>query len=70
MDSVTQLLVQDRIERLQREAAERRAFGTQESSTFRRLADAMTALVAAITSRAPTSAPSITPALDGYPYRG
>jgi len=70
MDSIIHLMVQDRIERLQREAAERRAVATDGSSAFHRLASAMTVLVAAVTSRAPSSAPAITPTLDGYPYRG
>jgi hypothetical protein len=68
MNSYSILLVNDRMEQLQREAAERHARPT-DGAAFRRITAALTSLWLAIALPAPT-ANRIVPTLDGYPYRG
>ena len=69
MNSYTIILVNDRMEQLRRDAAERRA-SQRQGSTVQRLGAALSAVAAAITTPVTVSARSTTPALDGYPYRG
>ena len=68
MNSYTHLIVNERMEQLRREAAERHARPAQGATT-RRIATALTSLRLAITTPVGSSNPII-PALDGYPYRG
>jgi hypothetical protein len=69
MNSYTIILVNDKIEQLRRDAAERHATPSQ-GSAVQRISAALGALAAAITTPAGASGGSPTPALDGYPYRG
>jgi hypothetical protein len=69
MNSYAILLVDERIEQLRRDAAERRADPSTGWAMVRRIGAALGAIVAAITAPV-TSSRSATPALDGYPYRG
>ena len=68
MNSYTILLVNDRIEQLQRQAAELHA-RPADGAAVRRITAALTSLRLAITTPVGSSNP-IAPALDGYPYRG
>ena len=68
MNSYSILLVNERIEQLRREAAERHARPAQ-GATARRVTAALTSLRSAITTPVGSANP-IVPALDGYPYRG
>ena len=68
MNSYTNLLVNDRLEQIRREAAERHARPAQ-APAVRRITAALTSLRLAITTPVGSANP-IAPALDGYPYRG
>ena len=68
MNSYTILLVNERIEQLQRDAAELHARPARGATT-RRITAALTSLRSAITMPVGSANP-IVPALDGYPYRG
>ena len=70
MNSVTILLVNDRIEQLRREADQRRAQPSQGSALVRRLEATFGAVAAAIAMPVTADSRSTTPVLDGYPYRG
>jgi hypothetical protein len=69
MDSYSILLVNERIEQLRREAAERREFAGGPTLA-RRIGAALGAIAAAITAPASTDDVSPAPTLDAYPYRG
>jgi hypothetical protein len=67
MNSYSILLVNDRIEQLQRDAAEHHA-RPSDGAAVRRITAALTSLWLAIAMPAPTANMAV-PALDGYPYR-
>ena len=70
MNSYSILLVNDRIEQLRREAAQRAQNPDQGSALARRLGGALKSVAAAITMPVTADYRSTTPVLDGYPYRG
>ena len=67
MNSYSILLVNERIEQLQRDAAEHHARPT-EGAAVRRITAALTSLWLAI-AMPPAPADPVLPALDGYPFR-
>jgi hypothetical protein len=69
MNAFAILVVNDHMEQLRREAAERHAHPAQSSSFVRRIATAAADLKAALVTPASISNP-IVPTLNGYPYRG
>lgn len=69
MNSYSILLVNERIEQLRREAAERREFAPGPTMAHR-IGAALGAVAAAITTPASPEHGSSTPTLDAYPYRG
>ena len=70
MNAYTNLLVNDRIEQLRRDAAKRSEHRDEGSSTVRRLGAAVRTDAAAITMPVAADYRTTTPVLDGYPYRG
>ena len=69
MNAFAILVVNDHMEQLRREAAERHARPAQSSSFVRRIAAAAADLKAALVTPASINSP-ILPTLNGYPYRG
>jgi hypothetical protein len=69
MNAFAIFVVNDHMEQLRREAAERHAGPAQASSFVRRIAAAAADLKAALVTPASINSP-ILPTLNGYPYRG
>jgi hypothetical protein len=69
MNAFAILVVNDHLEQLRREAAERHARPAQSPAFIRRIAAATADLKAALVTPASITSP-IVPTLNGYPYRG
>jgi hypothetical protein len=69
MNAFAILVVNDHLEQLRREAAERHARPAQSPAFIRRIAAAAADLKAALVTPASITS-QIVPTLNGYPYRG
>jgi hypothetical protein len=68
MNAYAVFVVNEHLEMLRREAAERRAANEGRPSVMARIVSRVTSLRRAITTSEPAG--PIVPRLDGYPYRG